>query len=47
MDFFELTAILDSMPSFDIPAADCAVTLEGKLVYRHTVGFADVDAKLP
>ncbi len=47
MNFFELTALLDSMPAFDIPAADCIVTLHGKQVYRHTVGYADTDAKRP
>jgi len=47
MDFFELTALLEHLPVFDLPAVDCAVTLEGRPVYRHTVGYADVDAKTP
>ena len=45
MDFTELTALLDQMPVFNIPACDCVVTHHGKQVYRHTVGLRDVDVR--
>ena len=47
MQFDELTRLIDSMPSYDIPAADCLVYYKGKPVYRHMAGYADLDAGLP
>ncbi|MBO4407143.1 MAG: beta-lactamase family protein [Clostridia bacterium] len=47
MAFEELTRLLDSMPSCDIPAADCLVYYRGKPVYRHMVGWSDVEEKIP
>ena len=47
MDFTELTALLDQMPVFNIPACDCVVTHHGRQVYRHTVGLRDLDTKEP
>ena len=47
MPFEELTRLLDSMPSCDIPAVDCLVYHRGRPVYRHMAGFADLEAGLP
>lgn len=42
MDFSELTAFLDSLSvRFGIPGCDCAVALDGRVVYRHSAGVRD------
>ena len=47
MEFWELTALLDQMDVFDIPACDCIVTRHGATVYRHGAGVRDVDTGEP
>jgi len=47
MDFSELTGLLDRMPSYDIPAADCVICHKRKIVYRHMTGWADIEEKKP
>lgn len=47
MDFTKLTALLERLPERGTPAADCAVTLGGKTVYRHMVGMADLERQIP
>ncbi|MBE7000970.1 MAG: beta-lactamase family protein [Ruminococcaceae bacterium] len=44
MDFTELKALIDRMPSYDIPAADCIVIHKGQTVFRHMTGYADIEA---
>lgn len=45
MDFTRLTDYLDSLSDrFGVPAADCAVYHDHRVVYRHMTGYAD-DAK--
>lgn len=44
MDFTELKALIDKMPSYDIPAADCLVIYQGQEVFRRIIGYADIEA---
>lgn len=46
--FAPLTAFLDGVAErFGVPACDCAVTLHGEQVYRHSAGFSDPEGKIP
>ena len=46
--FTELTRLLDRLSAeYGIPGCDCAVTLDGKLIYRHGAGFNDVACQKP
>ena len=47
MAFEELTRIIDAMPSWDIPAADCMIYYKRKPIFRHMTGFADREAGVP
>lgn len=47
-DFSHLTAYLDSLSRrFGIPGCDCAVAIDGHVVYRHSAGFRDEEAEIP
>lgn len=47
-DFSELTEFLDSLSEcFGIPGCDCAVSVDGTVVYRHQAGFRDEEEKRP
>lgn len=47
-NFDKLTAYLDSLESkFGVPAADCIITRDHEIIYRHMVGFADHKRTLP
>ena len=45
MDFQKLDELMELMPSYGIPATDLIITLQGKTVYRKSVGFSD-EAKM-
>ncbi len=46
--FAPLTAFLDGVAErFGVPACDCAVTLHGEPIYRHSAGFSDPEGKIP
>ncbi len=47
MAFEELTRVIDSMPTWDIPAADVLLYYKRKPIYRHMTGFADREAGIP
>lgn len=48
IDFTELRQYLDSLSRrFGIPGCDCAVTVDGVPVFRHSAGFRDEEAKIP
>ena len=45
-DFIELTEFLDNVSSrFGIPGCDCAVTIDGRMVYRHSAGYKNEKTK--
>ncbi|MBR2048746.1 MAG: beta-lactamase family protein [Oscillospiraceae bacterium] len=47
-NFTELTQYLDSLAGrFGIPGCDCVVTVDGKLIYRHSAGFRDEEKQIP
>lgn len=47
-DFTQLTDYLDSLSHrFGIPGCDCAVAIDGKVVFRHSTGFRDEEAGIP
>lgn len=41
MDFSKLDRLLDDMPGRGIPACEIAVTHDGKLLHRYSVGYSD------
>lgn len=45
MDFSELTAFLDKQTEKRIPGVDCVVYQNGKQLYRHSSGYADIESK--
>mgnify|MGYP005766063659 CR=1 FL=1 len=48
MDFERLTAYIDSLKEeYGIPAADCKITKDHKVVYRHMMGCSDYENKTP
>ena len=47
MDFSKVDAYLQSLPACGIPAAELAVTHNGKLVYRGAAGFSDAAKTKP
>ena len=47
MDFSPLNRFLDSIPELGIPGADCTVAKGYDILYRHSVGYADREQKLP
>ena len=47
-DFSELTTYLDDLSRrYGIPGCDCAVTIDGKIVYRHSAGYRNEAARIP
>lgn len=47
-DFSHLTAYLESLCArFGIPGCDCAVAIDGAVVYRHSAGFRDEERRIP
>lgn len=46
-NFQDVTAFLDDIASWLIPGADCIIYRDGKQVYRHQTGYADVETKTP
>lgn len=48
MNFTQLTELLDSLSErFGIPGCDCAVSVGGRVVYRHSAGFRDEESCCP
>ena len=48
MDFERLTAYMDSLKKeYGIPAADCKITKDHKVVYRHMTGCSDYENTTP
>lgn len=48
MNFAKLTAYIDSLEErYGIPAADCKITREHEVVYRHMTGHSDDEKKVP
>ena len=48
MGFEPLSAFLDSLEErFGIPGCDCAVAVDGRVVYRHSAGFSDPNGRRP
>ncbi|HWQ58323.1 MAG TPA: serine hydrolase domain-containing protein, partial [Clostridia bacterium] len=48
MNFAALTDYLDHLDErFGVPAADCAVYRDGRLVYRHMAGYSDAARTKP
>ena len=47
MDFSELTAYLDSIPSLGVPGCDMAVYQDHKQLFRHSAGFRDAAKTQP
>ena len=46
-NFQDVAAFLDDIASWLIPGADCIVYKNGKQVFRHQTGYADVETKTP
>ena len=46
MNFQRLSSVLDQIVETGIPCCDCAVYYRGKEVFRHSVGYADREAKV-
>ncbi len=44
MDFSKLTAYLETLTACGIPAAEMHISLDGKPVYSHIVGYSDIGA---
>ncbi len=48
MNFEKLTKYIDSLnEEYGIPAADCKITMNHEIVYRHMAGYSDYDNKTP
>lgn len=47
MNFTKLDAYLSEMEARGIPACDTMVMVDGKMVYRHMEGYADLERKRP
>lgn len=48
MDFSKLTEFIDSLKdTYGIPAADCAITKDHEVVYRHMTGYSDYENTKP
>lgn len=47
MDFQRLTDFLEGLSKKGIPGNSCAVMLDGKRVYEHYSGYADLEAQKP
>ncbi len=47
MNFSKLESLLKSLPHRGYPYCGMAVTLNGKPVFRHTVGYSDAEGKRP
>ena len=47
MDFQRLTDFLEGLSKKGIPGNSCAVMLDGKRVYEHYCGYADLEAQKP
>lgn len=42
-----LQQLLDSFTAWRIPGLDCAVAHQGKVIFRHTSGYSDLEAQIP
>lgn len=47
MDFSNLTAFLSRLTNWRIPGIDCIIIKDGRQIYRHTSGFADIEKAVP
>lgn len=48
MNFDKLTEYIDSLSTeYGIPAADCKITKNHEVVYRHMMGYSDFEGKIP
>ena len=47
MDFTQLTAYVDSLPSVGVPGCELMVWKDHEAVYRHSAGFRDAAGTLP
>lgn len=47
MNFTALTEYLDYLPTWRIPGVDCIVMQDHRVLYRHTAGFRDLEAREP
>jgi CubicO group peptidase (beta-lactamase class C family) len=48
MNFNKLTAYIDSLnKEYGIPAADCKITKDHKIIYRHMTGYSDFENTAP
>jgi len=47
MDFSKVTKFLESLKNVGVPGADLAICIKGEEVYRHQVGYADLDTQKP
>ena len=47
MDFTELTAYLDAIPTLGVPGCDMAIYQDHKQLYRHSAGFRDAEKTQP
>lgn len=43
MDFTRLDAFLDRLTSWRVPGNDCVIMKDGKVIYRHLSGYADIE----
>lgn len=43
MDFTRLDAFLDRLTAWRIPGNDCVIMKDGRVIYRHLSGFADIE----
>lgn len=46
MVFDSMTQFMETLPGLGNPGSDCAVMREHKVLYRHQVGYSDVEAKV-
>ena len=47
MDFKKVSDLMDQILEKGIPGCDCAIFYRGEQVFRHAVGYADRELKLP
>ena len=48
MNFDKLTEYLDSLHRiYGVPAADCKITQDHQVIYRHMAGYSDLENTVP
>ena len=47
-NFEDLTAFIDGIgEKYGVPGSDCIITENGRIIYRHSAGYSDLENKVP